>query len=67
MQKDQWGYPVTTSNPLAVEALDRAFNAYVGFRTDAIAHLDAAITADPEFALAHVIDQRRHDFRNWEG
>jgi tetratricopeptide (TPR) repeat protein len=55
MQKDQWGYPVTTSNPTAVEALDRAFNDYVGFRTDAMAHLDAAIDADPDFALPHVI------------
>ncbi len=55
MQKDQWGYPVTTDNPLAVEALDQAFNAYVGFRTDTMAHLDAAIAADPEFALPHVI------------
>lgn len=55
MQKDQWGYPVTTSNPTAVEALDRAFNAYVGFRTDAMAQLDAAIDADPQFALPHII------------
>ena len=55
MQKDQWGYPVTTSNPTAVEALDRAFNDYVGFRTDAMAHLDAAIDADPDFALPHII------------
>ena len=55
MQKDQRGYSVTTDDSTAGEALDRAFNAYTGFRTDAMLHLDAAITADPQFALAHVI------------
>ena len=55
MQKDQRGYSVTSSDPTAVEALDRAFNAYTGFRTDAMAHLDAAIDADPQFALPHAI------------
>ncbi len=55
MQQDQWGYPVTSSNPSAVEALDRAFNASTGFRTDAMTHLDAAIAADPQFALPHII------------
>jgi tetratricopeptide (TPR) repeat protein len=55
MQKDQRGYSVTTDDPAAVEALDRAFNAYTGFRTDAMVHLDAAIAADPQFALPHAI------------
>jgi tetratricopeptide (TPR) repeat protein len=53
MQKDQRGYAVATSDAMAVEALDRGLNAYVGFRTDTIAHLDAAIAADPLFALPH--------------
>jgi len=53
MQKDQWGYSVTTDNSDSVEALDRAFNAYFQFRTDAMVNLDAAIEADPQFALAH--------------
>ena len=55
MQKDQWGYPLTTNHPSAAEALDRAFNAYVRFRSDAMAQLDSAIAADPEFALPHLI------------
>jgi tetratricopeptide (TPR) repeat protein len=55
MQKDQRGYSVTTNDSTAVEALDRAFNAYTGFRTDSMAHLDAAIAADPLFALPHAI------------
>ncbi len=53
MQKDQWGYAVTTEEPQAVEALDRAFNGYFYFRTDAMTHLDTAIAADPQFALPH--------------
>ena len=53
MQKDQWGYAVTTADSNAVEALDRAFGAYFNFRTDAMANLDAAIAADPQFALPH--------------
>jgi tetratricopeptide (TPR) repeat protein len=55
MQKDQWGYPVTTDDSQAAESLNRAFNAYTSFRTDAIKHLDAAIAADPQFALPHAI------------
>jgi tetratricopeptide (TPR) repeat protein len=54
MQKDQWGYAVTTKNSQAVEALDRAFNGYFHFRTDAIKNLDTAITEDPRFALPHI-------------
>lgn len=53
MEKDQWGYPIATNDAKAAEALDRAFNAYVGFRTDAMTHLDTAIAADPQFALPH--------------
>jgi len=55
MQKDQWGYPVTTDDSQAAESLNCAFNAYTGFRTDAIKHLDAAIAVDPQFALPHAI------------
>jgi hypothetical protein len=55
MQKDQRGYPVTSNEQTAVEALDLAFDAYTGFRTDIMAHLDAAIAADPQFALPRVI------------
>ena len=53
MQKDPWGYSVTTNESTAVEALDRAFNSYTSFRTDIMAHLDAAITADSLFGLPH--------------
>ena len=53
MQRDQWGYAVTTDSADAVDALNRAFNGYFKFRTDAMSNLDAAIAADPGFALAH--------------
>jgi len=53
MTKDQWDNAVTTDNPIAVEALDRAFKAYFHFDTDAMKNLDVAIEADPEFALPH--------------
>ena len=53
MKRDQWNYAVTTEEPGAVEALDRAFNSYCHLRTDAMKNLDAAIEADPQFALPH--------------
>ncbi len=55
MQKDQRGYPVTSNEQTAVEALDLAFDAYTGFRTDVMAHLDAAIASDAQFELPRVI------------
>ena len=53
MKRDQWSYAVSTEEPGAVEALDRAFNSYCHFRTDAMKNIDAAIEADPQFALPH--------------
>ncbi len=53
MQKDQWGYFIATNDSTAAEALNRAFNSYVSFRTDIMTHLGAAITADSLFALPH--------------
>ena len=53
MKRDQWNYAVSTEEPGAVEALDRAFNSHLHFRTDAMKNLDAAIEADPQFALPH--------------
>lgn len=53
MQQDQWGHTVTSEDTAAVESLNRAFNSYLRFRTDAMRHLDTAIEADPRFALPH--------------
>ena len=56
MHKDQRGYSVTTSDPTAVEALDRAFNAYTGFRTDAMVQYQYVEPVLREAALAGVTD-----------
>ena len=55
MQKDQWGYSLTTESAAAAEALDRTVSSYVGWRTDPSTHIKAAIEADPDFALAHAV------------
>lgn len=55
MQKDQWDYTVTTDEPGAADGLNRAFNSYLRFRTDAMKNLEDAIAADPQFALPHVV------------
>ena len=55
MEKDQWGYPIATNDAKAAKALDQAIDAYVGFRTDAMTHLNSAIAADPQFALPHAV------------
>jgi tetratricopeptide (TPR) repeat protein len=54
MQKDQWGHALTTDSADAAQALDRAIDSYIGWRTDVMDHLGAAIAADPDFALPHV-------------
>jgi tetratricopeptide (TPR) repeat protein len=55
MFKDSHGLPLTTDNPEASAALDRAITAYLKYRTDAGRHLGAALKADPSFAMAHVL------------
>ena len=42
-----------TTSPGA--ALDEGIRAWVGWRTDAMGHLDAAIEAEPDCALAHAV------------
>lgn len=55
MLTDHWGYPLTTDTEAAVDAVNRSFASYVGFRTDLMTQVEAAIATDPEFALAHAI------------
>lgn len=52
---DQRGLTVSSDNPDAVAAYDRAVQQFFVFRTDAIEHVDAAIAADPAFAAAHLL------------
>jgi hypothetical protein len=53
MQRDQWGHPLSTPSAEAAAAMDRAVNSYIGWRTDVMDHLGAAVEADPDFALPH--------------
>ncbi|MCA8929423.1 MAG: tetratricopeptide repeat protein [Alphaproteobacteria bacterium] len=46
---DSYGFAMTTANPAAAEAFDAGARSFVAWRADAMAHLNAAIEADPEF------------------
>lgn len=52
---DAWGLAHTTSTPAAVHAFERALLALLGHRADTLAHLEAALGADPGLVLAHVV------------
>jgi tetratricopeptide (TPR) repeat protein len=52
---DARGNPVTASGPLPVSLLDDAVEAYLGFRKDTGDRLKAALTAEPDFVLAHCL------------
>ncbi|MGI9503386.1 MAG: hypothetical protein ACR2RE_10075, partial [Geminicoccaceae bacterium] len=53
MQSDSMGHSVTTESAEAAAAIDRAGVSYVGWRTDIMDHIAAAIEADPGFALPY--------------
>lgn len=53
MHEDRWGHPLTTTSAEAAEAMTRAVESYVGWRTDVMEHIGAAIAADPDFALPY--------------
>jgi hypothetical protein len=55
MRKDLHGLTLSTDSGTAVDAFDRATLAYLKYRTDAARHLGAALKADPQFALGHVL------------
>ena len=52
---DVRGNPVTASGPLPVALFDDAVAAYLGFRKDTGDQLKAALTAEPDCALAHCL------------
>ena len=53
--RDIRGLAVTAANGDAVEAYDRAVESYLGLRIDPGDHLKAALTADPDLLLGHVL------------
>jgi len=55
MHKDLHGLSLSTDSTEAADAFDRAVMAYLRYRTDAGRHLGAALKADPDFALGHVL------------
>src|SRR5437763_3839988 len=55
---DRFGLPLTTQSPQAAENYNRAVDLLLSANTGAEALLDAALAADPEFALAHIARAR---------
>ena len=55
MRKDLHGLTLSTDSTEAADAFDRTTMAYLKHRTDAGRHLGAAMKADPDFALGHVM------------
>jgi hypothetical protein len=55
---DRVGLPLTTQSPQAAESYNRAVDLLLSANTGAEALFDAALAADPEFALAHIARAR---------
>jgi hypothetical protein len=55
---DRFGLPLTTQAPQAAEDYNGAVDLLLSANTGAEALLDAALAADPEFALAHIARAR---------
>ncbi len=49
---DSRGHALDTANAAAADAFNAGMHSYVTWRTDTFDHLDAAIAADPDFAMA---------------
>jgi tetratricopeptide (TPR) repeat protein len=56
--EDRFGLALTTSSPAAAEQYVRALDLMLSANTGGEALLDAALAADPEFALAHIARAR---------
>ncbi|MGX9966029.1 tetratricopeptide repeat protein [Roseomonas sp. F4] len=50
---DRYGNVLSTTNRTAIDHLDEAAEAILGYRDDPLASIDAAIAAQPDFAMAH--------------
>ncbi len=55
MPTDLHGLPITTASPEAAAAFDRTMLAYFKYRADTPKHLAAALDADEDFPLAHIL------------
>jgi tetratricopeptide (TPR) repeat protein len=52
---DRWGLPVTSAHPEALAALDACVWSLLAHRADSTSHLEAALSADPQLALGHLL------------
>ncbi len=52
---DHYGFDLSTGNAAAAAAYDRGARSFVAWRADAVGHLDAAIAADPDFAMPKLL------------
>jgi hypothetical protein len=52
---DHYGFELSTNNATATAAYDRGARSFVAWRADAMGHLDAAIEADPDFAMPKLL------------
>lgn len=52
---DHYGFDLSTSSAEAAAAYDRGARSFVAWRADAMGHLDAAIAADPDFAMPKLL------------
>jgi len=55
MPTDLHGLPITTASADAAAAFDRTLIAYSKYRADTAKHLAAALEADEDFALGHIL------------
>ncbi len=55
MREDIWGSKLSTDSSNAAQSISAATSSFITWRTDTMAHLDAAIAADPGFGLPHAI------------
>ncbi len=55
MHRDQRGLALTTASDEAVEHFKRAIDHYFEYRLDTMAHVKAALEADPEFVMGHCL------------
>ena len=52
---DHYGFDLSTDTTEAAAAYDRGARSFVAWRADAMSHLDAAIEADPDFAMPKLL------------
>ena len=52
---DHYGFDLSTSSAEAAAAYDRGARSFVAWRADAMGHLEAAIAADPDFAMPKLL------------